>query len=52
MKRRFLTNTALYRCRHCRKVVKRQSDKKWIKSYCDDTQRYVRLMRLPDKDQI
>ena len=47
-----MTNIALYKCKHCKAIVKRESEKKWIKSYCDDTQQYVRLMRLPDKDQI
>jgi phage FluMu protein Com len=35
-----------YRCKHCGKVVKRDSDKQWIKSYCDTTGRNVRLQRI------
>jgi len=32
-----------YRCPHCEQVVKRESTKKWIKSYCTGLERYVRL---------
>ena len=35
-----------YRCKHCKKIVTRESDKQWIKSYCDDTDRYVHLQRV------
>jgi phage FluMu protein Com len=35
-----------YRCAHCKRVVRRDSRKAWIKSYCDRTQRYVRLQRM------
>ncbi len=33
-----------YKCTHCGKVVNRESNKKWIKSYCDETGKDVRLM--------
>lgn len=33
-----------YKCTHCGKVVNRESNKKWIKSYCDETGQYIRLM--------
>jgi phage FluMu protein Com len=36
-----------YRCAHCHKVVKRQSFKAWIKSYCDATGRTVHLVKMP-----
>ncbi len=32
-----------YKCAHCDKVIKRQSDKKWIKSYCSESGKNVRL---------
>jgi phage FluMu protein Com len=37
-----------YRCKHCGKTVQRDSDKAWIKSYCDDTDRDVHLMRVKE----
>jgi phage FluMu protein Com len=35
-----------YRCVHCGQVLLRESRKRWIKSYCDRTGRYVRLQRV------
>lgn len=35
-----------YRCKHCQKTIKRQSNKKWIKSYCDETSKDVHLQQL------
>jgi hypothetical protein len=35
-----------YRCKHCGRVVKRESNKAWIKSWCDKTQRNVHLIRV------
>ena len=32
-----------YKCIHCKKIVKRESTKKWIKSYCETTGKNVRL---------
>jgi hypothetical protein len=32
-----------YKCAHCKKIVKRESNKKWIKSYCVETNKNVRL---------
>ena len=37
---------AKYRCKHCKKVVLQRSTKQWIKSWCDETEQYVRLMRV------
>jgi phage FluMu protein Com len=38
---------ANYRCKWCGKVVKRHSDKAWIKSMCDATgYKTVHLMRV------
>jgi hypothetical protein len=33
-----------YKCKHCGKVVDRESNKQWIKSYCDEIGKDVRLM--------
>ena len=35
--------TNKYRCRHCGRILNRESSKKWIKSYCDSTDKYVHL---------
>lgn len=35
-----------YQCKHCGKVVRRDSSRKWIKSYCDKTGKSVHLMRV------
>jgi phage FluMu protein Com len=32
-----------YRCRHCGKVLKCRSDKKWVKSWCEKSDRYVHV---------
>ena len=32
-----------YKCIHCNKIVERDSCKKWIKSYCEETCKNVRL---------
>lgn len=37
-----------YRCKHCGKVVRRKSDKAWIPSYCEKTEKNVRLVRIRD----
>jgi len=33
-----------YICKHCKKKVLRISDKKWIKSFCEETGKYTRLI--------
>jgi len=35
-----------YRCKHCGKVVDRNSRKAWIESYCDRAGRMVHLVRV------
>jgi hypothetical protein len=35
-----------YKCNLCGKVVSRDSEKKWIKSYCDETGKTTRLMKI------
>jgi ribosomal protein L37AE/L43A len=34
----------VYKCKHCGKVVERESDKQWIKSYCETKGKTVRLV--------
>jgi hypothetical protein len=38
--------TAMYRCAHCEQYYKRESRKAWIKSWCERSGRYTRLMRV------
>lgn len=33
-----------YKCKHCGQIVNRESEKQWIKSYCDEIGFKVRLM--------
>ena len=35
-----------YVCKHCGKIVDRDSHKKWITSYCSQTGKTVRLWKL------
>lgn len=35
-----------YRCNHCGQTVKRDSDKRWIKSLCEKTGKMTRLWRV------
>jgi len=35
-----------YRCPKCGKTVFRDSKKKWIRSYCDDTGKMTRLINF------
>lgn len=37
---------ALFRCAHCRKVIERNSIRRWIPSYCEETGKNVRLIRV------
>jgi len=39
-----------YRCKHCGAVVERYSDKAWINSYCDQTGKTTRLMKVEAND--
>lgn len=34
-----------YKCKHCKKIVWRDSNKQWIKSECIDTGKIVHLVR-------
>ena len=35
-----------YHCRHCGKIVNRISNKQWIKSFCEKTDKWTRLTLL------
>ena len=35
-----------YKCIHCGIVTERESKKKWIKSYCEKADQYVRLQLI------
>ena len=37
-----------YYCKHCGKILERESTKKWIKSYCSETGKNVRIYRYED----
>lgn len=32
-----------YKCKYCNSIQKRTSNKQWIKSYCETSNRYVHL---------
>lgn len=36
----------LYYCKHCNKSLQRDSDKAWIKSYCETVEKFTRLMQV------
>ena len=38
-----------YFCKHCKAIVERDSDKQWIKSYCDKTGKNVHLQLIKAK---
>lgn len=38
-----------YKCIYCNKIVKRQSKKRWIKSYCDEVNKMVHLQLVVNK---
>jgi len=39
-----------YKCKHCEKIVERDSEKAWINGRCDSTEKMVRLIRVDDED--
>jgi len=39
----------LYRCKHCKKLIKRDSNKKWIKSWCVKTDKDVHITLVKRK---
>ncbi len=41
---------ATYRCNHCGRKVSRDSEKHWIKSYCESTGKTTRLWRQEARD--
>ena len=42
---------AKYKCVHCNQIVERESNKKWIPSYCDITGKDVRLQRIKEDNE-
>lgn len=40
-----------YRCKHCGKTQERDSNKQWIKSYCETAGRYTRLWRMKNQTE-
>lgn len=42
----------LYRCPHCGKIVKRDSNKQWLKSWCDKIGRDARLQKIKLKEEL
>ena len=42
---------AKYRCPGCKKIVERDSEKGWIKSYCEKSGKNVRLQRVGDREK-
>jgi len=41
---------AKYKCPCCERIVWRDSDKKWRKSWCKSSDRFVRLQRIDSVD--
>ena len=41
-----------YKCNLCGKIVSRDSNKKWIKSMCDETGKTGRLMQIEFNDKL
>ena len=40
-----------YHCKHCGKTMERESNKAWIKSFCELNGKNVRLVRLAAKER-
>ena len=36
-----------YKCNTCGKIIKRVSDKQWLKSYCDSNNKMARAYLIP-----
>ena len=41
-----------YKCNLCEKVVSRDSEKKWIKSMCDEAESMARLIKIEFNDKL
>jgi ribosomal protein L37AE/L43A len=39
-----------YKCKHCGKIVERDSIKQWVASYCESTGRLARLVLIKTKE--
>jgi len=40
-----------YRCKHCKMIIERESSKQWIRSWCSETEQYVRLQLVKSKSR-
>ncbi|OQB03122.1 MAG: VRR-NUC domain protein [Parcubacteria group bacterium ADurb.Bin216] len=40
-----ISPTNKYKCNHCGAIVERESNKQWIKSYCENTDKDVHLIK-------
>jgi len=38
-----------YKCKHCGRIVKRESDKAWLQSYCENTDKRVHIVKVKEK---
>ena len=41
-----------YKCNLCKKVIDRDSEKKWIRSICDETNKTGRLIKIEFNDKL
>lgn len=46
VKKRINKNMNKYKCSHCLTIAQRESDKKWMKSYCVESKKYSRLILI------
>jgi len=37
-----------YRCPACKKIIYRESEKQWIRSYCEIAGRFTRIQRVKE----
>jgi hypothetical protein len=40
----------IYKCKHCGKVVVRESSKEWIKSYCEEKSKNTHLVKVKNNN--
>jgi len=38
-----------YKCNHCGKILLRESNKEWIKSYCESSGKHAHLIKVAKK---
>jgi len=49
---RGLIKMNLYKCKHCGQIVKIKSDKRWIKSYCEESGKNVHLIKISKNTDV